>query len=88
MEWRLERQAEVVDHHVRFLAQWNDRLRHVFIATALVEELAGYGLTREDAAAYVESNAGRFIEAAIRQAGRDGSDRTVIALERLSDLDP
>ena len=86
MDWLLERRAEVVDHHVRFLARWQGRQRHVFVATALVERLAGGPLNRADAAAYVEHHALRFVEAAHRREDEDAPGCVVIALEDESDL--
>lgn len=87
MDWRLERQAEVIDHHVHLLARWGDRARHVFVANALLEELAGRSLSRTDAAAYANGEAERLVEAAHRRAAEGGSDRTTVALEFASDLD-
>ena len=80
-------QAEVIDHHVHLLARWGDRSRHVFVANALLEELAGRSLSRTDAAAYANGEARRLIEAAHRRAREGGSDRATIALELASDLD-
>jgi len=86
MDWRLERPAEVVDHHVHLLARWGDRTRHVFVANALVEELAGRSLGRSEAAAYVNDNVARLVEAARRRWEEHGSDPTTIALESGTDL--
>lgn len=86
MDWSLERGAETVDDHVRFLARWGDRTHHVFVATALVERLAGGLLSRSDAAAFVDRHARRFVEAARRREDADPSDGSVIVLEKEADL--
>lgn len=86
MDWRLERSAEVVDHHVHLLVHWGERTRHLFVANALVEELAGRSLSRSDAAAYVDANVSHLVEAARRRWTDGGSDPTTIALESRADL--
>lgn len=86
MTWQLEQGAEMVDHHVRFTARWDGRQHHVFVATVLLEELAGHSLTRSAAVAYVDDHVARFVEAAQRRALEAGSHPTTIALEGAADL--